>query len=42
MIISAKSENVPHVPPSETLTFDDLGFADDGIIHLSARFGFQD
>lgn len=42
VIISAKSENVPHVPPSETLSFDDLGYTDDGIIHLSARFGFQD
>ena len=42
VIISAKSENVPHVPRSETLGFDDLGFADDGIIHLSARFGFQE
>ena len=42
VIISAQSENVPHVPPSETLSFDDLGYADDGIIHLSARFGFQD
>jgi KUP system potassium uptake protein len=42
VIISAQYENVPHVPPSETLTFDDLGYAGDGIIHLSARFGFQD
>jgi len=42
VIISAQSENVPHVPVSERLRFDDLGHGDDGIIHLSAHFGFQD
>jgi len=42
VIISAKSENVPHVPDSETLAFDDLGYADDGIIHFRVHFGFQD
>jgi KUP system potassium uptake protein len=42
VIISAKSENVPHIPITETLSFNDLGYTGDGIIHLSARFGFQD
>ena len=42
VIISVLSENVPHVPPDERLTIDDLGYAHDGIVHLSARFGFQD
>ena len=42
VIISASSENVPHVPLAERLSVGDLGFADDGIIHLTARFGFQD
>ncbi|MGH3546851.1 MAG: KUP/HAK/KT family potassium transporter, partial [Pseudonocardiaceae bacterium] len=42
VIISVTSENVPHVPPAEQLTIDELGYADDGIVHLSARFGFQD
>ena len=42
VIISARSENVPHVPLAERLRFDDLGHSDDGIIHLSAHFGFQD
>lgn len=42
VIISAESENVPHVPPSERLRFDELGYRGDGIVHLSARFGFQD
>jgi KUP system potassium uptake protein len=42
VIISAKSENVPHVPIAEKLTFDELGYIGDGIVHLTARFGFQD
>ncbi len=42
VIISVTSENVPHVPHTEQLTIDELGHADDGIVHLSARFGFQD
>ena len=42
VIVSVLSENVPHVPPDERLALDELGDADDGIVHLSARFGFQD
>jgi KUP system potassium uptake protein len=42
VIVSVISENVPHVPVEERLTVDDLGYADDGIVHLSVRFGFQD
>ena len=42
VIISARSENVPHIPQTERLILDDLGFSDDGIVHLVARFGFQD
>jgi KUP system potassium uptake protein len=42
VIISLTSENVPHVPRSERLSADDLGYRDDGIVHLTARFGFQD
>jgi len=42
VIISVSSENVPHVPHAEQLTIDELGHTDDGIVHLSARFGFQD
>jgi KUP system potassium uptake protein len=30
------------VPPSERLEIDDLGYRDDGILHITARFGFQD
>jgi KUP system potassium uptake protein len=34
--------NIPHVPPDERVTVDDLGYADDGITHVTARHGFQD
>jgi KUP system potassium uptake protein len=30
------------VPESERLAVDDLGYADDGIAHLTAKIGFQD
>jgi len=42
IIVSASAANVPHVPPDERLTIDDLGYTDDGIQHLSVRFGFSD
>jgi KUP system potassium uptake protein len=42
VIVSVVSENVPHVPRSERLSVDSLGYSDDGIVHLAARFGFQD
>jgi KUP system potassium uptake protein len=33
---------VPHVPPEDRLTVDDLGYEDDGIQHLSVELGFSD
>jgi KUP system potassium uptake protein len=42
VIVSLHTINVPHVPPSERLEIDDLGYRDDGILHITARFGFQD
>ncbi len=42
VIVSVLAENVPHVPQAEQLSVDELGNADDGIVHLSVRFGFQD
>jgi KUP system potassium uptake protein len=42
VIISGMTENVPHIPWSERLTVDHLGDRSDGILHVSARFGFQD
>ncbi|HEX5403662.1 MAG TPA: potassium transporter Kup [Pseudonocardiaceae bacterium] len=42
VIVSVVSENVPHIPRNERLSVDSLAHSDDGIVHLSARFGFQD
>jgi KUP system potassium uptake protein len=42
VIISVTAENVPHIPRSQRLSVDSLGYADDGIVHLASRFGFQD
>jgi KUP system potassium uptake protein len=42
VIISIETTKAPHVPESERLTVDNLGFEEDGISHLTARFGFLD
>jgi KUP system potassium uptake protein len=42
VIVSITTEQVPHVPRSEAFSCDDLGYADDGITHLTVRFGFSD
>jgi KUP system potassium uptake protein len=42
VIVSVLPENVPHVPVEERLAVDNLENLDDGIVHVSMRFGFQD
>ena len=42
VIFSVHTIGVPHVPEDERVTVDDLGYRDDGINHVIARFGFQD
>ncbi len=42
VVVSIRTENVPHVGARDRLEVDDLGFSDDGIAHLTAHFGFQD
>jgi KUP system potassium uptake protein len=42
VIISLQVTNQPHVPVEERLEIDDLGYRDDGILHITARYGFQD
>jgi KUP system potassium uptake protein len=42
VIVSLQTGNVPHVPPGDRLEIDDLGYRDDGILHITAHFGFQD
>ena len=42
VIVSIETTKAPYVPEAERLVVDDLGYEDDGISHLTARFGFQD
>ena len=42
VIVSLETMKVPHVPESERLVIDDLGYRNDGISHIVARYGFQD
>jgi KUP system potassium uptake protein len=42
VIVAVRTLNVPHVDEDERVTIDDLGYQDDGITHVTARFGFQD
>jgi KUP system potassium uptake protein len=42
LIVSLTTERVPYVPLGERLSIDDLGYKDDGITHITARYGFQD
>ncbi len=41
-IVSIVNENVPHIPHAARASVDDLGYLDDGIIHISYRVGFND
>jgi KUP system potassium uptake protein len=42
LIVSLSTERVPYVAEDERLSIDDLGYADDGITHITGRYGFQD
>src|SRR3954447_5707301 len=42
LIVSLTTERVPYVDVDERVTIDDLGYSDDGITHITGRFGFQD
>jgi KUP system potassium uptake protein len=42
VILSIETPPCPYVPPGERVVIDDLGYADDGISHVSARFGYMD
>ncbi|MFG2041210.1 potassium transporter Kup [Dactylosporangium sp. NPDC048998] len=42
VIMSLETQPVPRVPVEERITVDDLGYADDGIIHVTVRFGYMD
>lgn len=42
VILSLRTETVPRVPAEQRLTVDSLGYADDGIVHVTARFGYME
>jgi KUP system potassium uptake protein len=42
VILSIVTLPQPHVPVADRLVIDDLGYRDDGITHLDARFGYMD
>jgi KUP system potassium uptake protein len=42
VILSIETAPVPHVADEDRLTVDDLGYADDRIVHVAARFGYMD
>ncbi|MEV5081600.1 potassium transporter Kup [Streptomyces sp. NPDC056159] len=42
VILSIETEPVPRVPTDQRIVVDDLGYADDGIIHVTARFGYME
>jgi KUP system potassium uptake protein len=42
VIISLETTKAPYVAEADRLIVDHLGFEDDGISHLTARFGFQE
>ena len=41
LIMSIETLPMPHVPDSERIEIDDLGYAGDGIIQVNARFGYM-
>lgn len=42
VIVSVITARVPHVASSAAFSYDDLGYSDDGIEHLTMKFGFSD
>jgi KUP system potassium uptake protein len=42
LILAIETTPAPHVPAAERITVDDLGYKDDRITHVTARFGYMD
>ncbi|WP_042388253.1 potassium transporter Kup [Streptacidiphilus melanogenes] len=42
VILSIETETVPRVPADRRIVVDHLGYGDDGIVHVSARFGYME
>jgi KUP system potassium uptake protein len=42
LILAIETMPVPHVPAAKRIAVDDLGYKDDRILHVTARFGYMD
>ena len=42
IIVSIETEPVPRLADTDRMSHDDLGYADDGIVHVVARFGYME
>jgi KUP system potassium uptake protein len=42
VVLSLETEPVPRVPDDQRLSIDDLGYADDGILHATVRYGYME
>src|SRR6185436_19526364 len=42
VILSIETAPVPRVPADQRITVDDLGYADDGITHVTAMYGYME
>ncbi|MGH3173051.1 MAG: potassium transporter Kup [Streptosporangiaceae bacterium] len=42
LILTIQTTTAPHIPAAERITVDDLGYKDDQITHVTARFGYMD
>jgi KUP system potassium uptake protein len=42
VILSIETEPVPRVPDDARMEIDALGFDEDGIVHVTARFGYME
>jgi KUP system potassium uptake protein len=42
LILSVDTMPAPHIPAADRLQIDDLGYVDDRIVHVTAKFGYMD
>ena len=42
VILSLETQQMPHVSDADRIEVDDLGYSDDGIVHVTARYGYME
>ncbi|MFC8130210.1 hypothetical protein [Streptomyces sp. NPDC057302] len=42
VIRTLQTDPVPRAPADQRIVVDDLGYGDDGVIHVTARFGYME